>query len=61
MLLPLTTNEGHFSEKDIGNPDTIPRRKELYNRRLKLNLARQSVRDNSEKTTALIRGTGPER
>jgi len=39
----------------------IPRRKVRYNRRSKLNLGCHTVRDNSGKTTALIRGTGPGR
>ena len=38
-----------FSKNDSGNPDMIPRRKVRYNRRPKLNLVRQAVRDNSGK------------
>ena len=61
MLLTLTTNEGHFSKNNSGNQNMITRRKVWYNRWPKLILVRQTVRDNSGKTTALIRGTGRER
>ena len=47
MLLTPTTNEGHFSKNNSGNLDMITRRKIWYNQRPKLNLVRQTVRDNS--------------